>query len=125
MVTIEENRRAGNLTWEDAAKLREMTKRLFDHLYAGYKEVKEEEIMDQSLILDADIYEKEIEERDRWIEERDGRIAVLERENRKESQRVAVLERENQKGSRQISALQQELEEKERKIAEYRKMLGL
>ena len=117
MVTIEENRRAGNLTWEDAAKLREMTKRLFDHLYAGYKEVKEEEIMDQSLILDADIYEKEIEERDRWIEERDGRIAVLEKEN----QRIAVLERENQK----IPTLLQEIDEKDRKIAEYRKMLGL
>ena len=58
---ISENVEAGNIGRVDGQKLVQMTKRLYDHIYGGYTEMEEygvDDMMEEYLILDADIQEK-------------------------------------------------------------------
>lgn len=58
---IMDNIDAGNISTVDGQKLIQMTKRLYDHIYGGYAEMEEygvDDMMEEYLILDADIQEK-------------------------------------------------------------------
>lgn len=60
-----ENLALGNITAEDAQRLRRLTHRLYQHIYSHYDEMKEElnEMTDESLILDVDIVIEETTEK--------------------------------------------------------------
>lgn len=60
--SIEENLALGNITFQDAQKLKRYTHKLYEHIYAHYKEMEElNEMTDESLMLDIDIIEKKHE----------------------------------------------------------------
>ena len=84
--SIEENLTLGNITMEDAIRLRRLTHQLYDHIYSHYEEMEEVNMLtDQSLMLDIDYieerHEKEIEqiiaEKDSIITQKDAEIASL------------------------------------------------
>jgi hypothetical protein len=82
--SIEINLQAGNITRDDARKLRRLTHSLYHHIYAHYHELKEiTEMTDESLMLDIDIIEKEHEkamaEKDSIIAEKDN--VIIEKDN--------------------------------------------
>lgn len=61
--SINENLKVGNITPDDARKLRRLTHKLYEHLYAHYEEMEElNDMTDESLMLDIDIIEKQHEE---------------------------------------------------------------
>ena len=69
---------------DDARRLRRLTKKLYDHIYAHYEEMEAlNEMTDESLLLDIDIIEKEHEkalaEKDKIIKEKDN--AIQEKDN--------------------------------------------
>lgn len=83
--TIESNLRLGNITGDDAEKLRRLTHRLYAHLYSHYEEMEElNEMTDESLMLDIDIIEKkheaELAAKDREIAARDRTISAKDKE---------------------------------------------
>ena len=54
----------GNITAEDAQRLRRLTHKLYRHIYANYKEMEVlNEMTDESLMLDIDIILKEYEQK--------------------------------------------------------------
>jgi len=61
--SINENLALGNITVQDAQKLRRYTHKLYEHVYSRYEEMEElNEMTDESLMLDIDIIEKKHEE---------------------------------------------------------------
>ena len=82
--SIETNLKLGNVSMDDARRLREMTKKLYDYIYAHYKEMEElNRMTDESLLLDYDLFvmerDKALAEKDRIIEEQDN--ALQEKDN--------------------------------------------
>ena len=91
--SIKQNLVAGNITLDDARRLRRLTQQLYDHIYSHYEEMEVlNEMTDESLMLDIDIIEKEheqqlaalaaekdsvISEKDSVISEKDAEIAFL------------------------------------------------
>ena len=80
--SIENNLSLGNITMEDAQRLRRLTHKLYQHIYSHYKEMEVlNEMTDESLMLDIDIilkkYEGEIEAKKQAIAEKDAEIARL------------------------------------------------
>ena len=60
--SIEDNLRLQNITLDDARKLKRLTHRLYQHIYAHYDEMEVlNEMTDESLMLDIDYIEKEHE----------------------------------------------------------------
>lgn len=94
--SINQNLFAGNITIDDARRLRRLTQQLYDHIYSHYEEMEElNEMTDESLMLDIDIIEKEheqklaalaaekdsvISEKDSVISEKDAEIALLKKQ---------------------------------------------
>ena len=82
--TIDENAVVGNLSRIDAAKLREMTVTLYRHIYNGYVEMEEagmNEMIEDALILEMDVYEQKInqlEKRSVELEQRNDELAKQE-----------------------------------------------
>lgn len=86
--SVEENLAIGNITVEDAQKLKRLTHKLYEHIYAHYNELEVlSEMTDESLMLDIDIIEKKHEEelakKDKelmaMIAEKDKQIEELKR----------------------------------------------
>jgi hypothetical protein len=89
--SIEGNLRLGNITEDDARKLKRQTHKLYDHIYAHYNEMEDlNEMTDESLMLDIDIIEKrheqelakkdeEIAKSRKVIAEKDEEIACLKK----------------------------------------------
>lgn len=77
--SIEENLTLNNITLDDARKLRRLTHKLYQHIYAHYDEMEVlNEMTDESLMLDIDIIEKRHEqELAKVIAEKDAAIAEL------------------------------------------------
>ena len=102
--SIEENLALGNITFQDAQKLKRYTHKLYEHIYAHYKEMEElNEMTDESLMLDIDIIEKKHEtELDEVKEKFTEKLA--EKEN-------ALIEKQN------------DLEKAESEIARLKKLL--
>lgn len=87
--SINQNLLAGNITIDDARRLRRLTQQLYDHIYSHYEEMEElNEMTDESLMLDIDMIEKEHEqklaalaaEKDSVISEKDAEIALLRKQ---------------------------------------------
>lgn len=77
--SIEENLALGNITQEDAIRLRRLTHRLYNHIYSHYEEMEDINMLtDQSLMLDIDYieerHEKELKEKDDIISQKDAEI---------------------------------------------------
>ena len=75
--SIKSNLKLGNITMDDARRLRRLTHRLYEHIYSHYEEMEElNEMTDESLMLDIDLIEKEHEqELAKVIAERDNILA--------------------------------------------------
>lgn len=85
MGSINENFRVGNITLEDAAKLKHYTQKLYDHLYSDYDEMEDfEDMTDESFMTEIDIICKERDEalaaKDKEIAEKDSEIAFLKKQ---------------------------------------------
>lgn len=94
--SINQNLLAGNITKDDARRLRRLTQQLYDHIYSHYEEMEElNDMTDESLMLDIDMIEKEheqelaaliaekdsiISEKDSVISEKDSVISLQEEE---------------------------------------------
>lgn len=83
---IQLNLDAGNITVDDAIRLRRLTHKLYKHIYSHYEEMKElNEMTDESLLLDVEIMQKEhdkaMAQKDKQHEEamaiKDKQIAAL------------------------------------------------
>ena len=77
--SIKTNLNLGNISIDDARRLRNLTKKLYDHIYAHYEEMEVlNEMTDESLLLEYDIIEKEHEkalaEKDKIIQEKDDAL---------------------------------------------------
>lgn len=90
--SIEKNLEAGNITGDDARRLKELTMKLYRHIYAHYNEMGDvSEMVDESLMLEYDIIEKqhqkELEEavtevraeKDKEIKEKEKEIMILKK----------------------------------------------
>ncbi|MBQ8199956.1 MAG: DUF5320 domain-containing protein [Lachnospiraceae bacterium] len=89
---IQLNLDAGNITIDDAIKLRRLAHKLYKHIYSHYEEMKElNEMTDESLLLDVEIMQKEHEkamakleaEKDALKAEKDALEAELEKLKKK------------------------------------------
>lgn len=61
--SIEENLRLGNITLDDARKLKRLTHKLYEQIYSHYDEMEAlNDMTDESLMLDIDYIEKEHEQ---------------------------------------------------------------
>lgn len=90
--SIDVNEQAGNITRDDARKLKRQTIKLYEHIYSHYDELKElNDMTDETFMLDIDIIEKEhelalnakdkiIAEKDETIAEKEAKIALLEKQ---------------------------------------------
>ena len=76
---INDNLQLGNITADDARKLKSLTHRLYQHIYSHYEEMEAlNDMTDESLMLDIDIIEKKHEEEiASIIAEKDAEIASL------------------------------------------------
>lgn len=96
--SINENLRVGNITLEDAERLRNLTQRLYNHIYSHYDGMEEiNEMTDQSLILEFDILEQKYEkEKQKAVEEAVGEykelIDVKDKEMQLLKEQIAQLE---------------------------------
>lgn len=105
---ISDNVEAGNIGRVDGQKLAQMTKRLYDHIYGGYAEMEEygiDDIMEEYLILDADIQEQ------RHKEELEGVKERMQREKEELQQEKEELQQEKEELQQEKEELQQEKEE--------------
>ena len=95
--SITENLRIGNITMDDARKLKRLTHKLYEHIYSHYEEMEDlNDMTDESLMLDIDIIEKqhelELAEKDNIISEKDSIIAEKDREIARLKEQFAQLQ---------------------------------
>ena len=114
--SIEENFQLGNITIDDARKLKRYTHFLYQQIYSHYDEMEElNEVTDESLMLDIDYIEKEYEQKLLEVEaqkaeaeaqkaEAEAKAQVIEKEA-KEMQ--ARLLRENEVAQAEIARLKE------------------
>ena len=93
---INRNLETGNITVDDARKLKRQTQMLYEHIYAHYEEMKElNEMTDESLMLDIDVIEKEQEKREqeflRQLEEKDEEIKSKDEEIKNKDKEIEKL----------------------------------
>ena len=76
--SINENLRLGNITQDDARRLKRLAHQLYTHLYSHYEEMEAlNDMTDESLMLDVDVF---IKERDEALAEKDKQIAMIQAE---------------------------------------------
>lgn len=82
--TIQKNEELGNLSSSDALDLIDLTTKLYMKIYSKYKEMEAftMRMVDQSLELASDKYEKTVEELEEIIEEKDQLIQELQKQLR-------------------------------------------
>ena len=100
--SIETNLKLGNISMDDGRRLRNLTKKLYDHIYAHYSEMEVlNEMTDESLLLEYDIIEKEHEkalaEKDKVIQEKDDALqnALQEKADALQEKADALQEKED------------------------------
>ncbi len=99
---IQINLDAGNITVDDAIKLRMLAHKLYQHIYSHYEEMEAmNEMTDESLLLDVEIMQKEHE---KAMAQKDKEIADLKAEKDEE---IAALKAQK---NDEIAALKAELE---------------
>ncbi|MBO5524881.1 MAG: hypothetical protein J5986_14635 [Roseburia sp.] len=107
--SIKKNLDVGNITADDARRLRRLTQQLYDHIYSRYEEMEVlNEMTDESLMLDIDIIEKEHEkqlaEKDSVISEQS--LALSEKDATISEKNAVISEKEAE-----IALLKQQLAE--------------
>ena len=111
--SIEENLRVGNITENDARRIKRLTHKLYEHIYSHYEEMEElNDMTDESLMLDIDIIEKKHEQE----------LAEKEKEYEQE---LAEKEKEyEQQLTKKDKEYKQELEDKDKEILRLKKLVG-
>ncbi len=95
--SIETNLTLGNITMEDAIRLRRLTHQLYDHIYSHYEEMEEINMLsDQSLMFDIDYmeerHEKELKEKDDIILQKNAEIIKKDAKITELEAKLAVLQ---------------------------------
>ncbi len=89
--SVERNYELGNISKSDVTRLREMTKMLYDHIYAHYDEMEVlNDMTDQSLLLPFDIWEMEMEKKQKNYE-----AALAEQKAALAKQEAALAEKDS------------------------------
>ena len=113
---IDENVILDNLTVNDAYKLKRLTQRLQEQIYAHYTELEAlTEMTDEALILDIDILEYKYE---KLFAEADAKFAKLDAEFTAKKKEIAEIEYELAEKNNEIAEKENEIAEKENEIAE-------
>lgn len=110
IANINKNFFAGNVTADDARRLKRLTRKLYEHLYSHYEEMEKEginDMTDESLMLDIDIIEKEHEaEIKRLLAMKDAELEIKTSELEAKTSELVSKDAE-------ISMLKKMLQEKE------------
>ena len=127
--SIEMNYEYGNITMDDASRLKNLTIALYRHLYANYEEMEDlNDMTDESLILEYDIFLKKhniesLDETVEWIEEQrkyieEQRKYIEEQGKYIEEQNKNIEERSKniEERSRYIEQNEEIIEKKKREI---------
>lgn len=115
--SIEENLDLGNITLDDARKLKRYTHFLYQQIYSHYEEMEElNEVTDESLMLDIDYIEKEYEEKLVAIEAKkaiaEQKVVVAQEKAAVAEEKAAVAEARAEKAEAEIVRLKALLAEK-------------
>ena len=93
--SINRNLEAGNITPGDAGRLRQLTFILYRHLYSHYEEMEAvNDMTDESLILDIDIYEEKLERAEEEKQQLREKNQGLTEENQQQRNLIEELRRE-------------------------------
>ncbi|MBP3603202.1 MAG: hypothetical protein J6J79_03525 [Lachnospiraceae bacterium] len=88
--SINRNLEVGNITVQDAQKLKRYTHKLYEHIYSHYEEMEElNEMTDESLMLDIDIIEKKHEE-EMALLEKEMKEVIAEKDKEIEKLKAAL-----------------------------------
>ena len=99
--SINENLRVGNITMEDALKLKRYTQTLYDYLYSQYNETEDfDDMTDESYMTDIDIICKDYEEA---LAAKDRELAAKDRE---QHEALAAKDKEIAQLKEQLAKLQ-------------------
>ncbi len=107
--SINRNLELGNITINDAQKLRRLTHKLYEHIYSHYKEMEElNDMTDESLMLDIDIIEKRHEEElQNIITEKNSEIAEKDVAIKNRDKKITEMDKEIKTLKAQLEALRQ------------------
>ncbi|MEE1256158.1 MAG: hypothetical protein UHN47_06570 [Lachnospiraceae bacterium] len=120
--SIEMNHEYGNITMDDADRLRNLTKELYYYLYSHYEEMEEiNDMTDESLILEYDIFLKKhniesLDETVQWIEEERKYIADSKAEIEANKAEIEANKAEIEANKAEIEAEKAEMEMKKAEI---------
>jgi len=105
--SIDENLKAGNITVWDARRLKRYTHKLYEEVYSHYEEMEElNEMTDESLILDVDIVEKQIEELEKQVAEAEKQVAEAEKQVAEAEKQAAEAEKQAAEAEKQVANLE-------------------
>lgn len=105
--SIEDNLDLGNITIDDARKLKRYTHFLYQQIYSHYDEMEElNEVTDESLMLDIDYIEKEYEEKLAVIE---AKVAEVEAKKAEAEAKVAEVEAKKAEAEAKMEEAQAEI----------------
>ena len=112
--SIDTNLRLGNITPWDCRRLKHLTSKLYEHIYAHYEELEVVTNMtDESLILDIDLIEAEFEQRLAQAVEQRLEQAVKQAVEQAVEQTMALNDKELADRDAEIARLKKLLAEKE------------
>jgi hypothetical protein len=123
--SIRKNVELGNITRSDGRTLINMTKYLYDYLYAQYSEFREvTELTDQSILLEIEIVEQRCEERVRKAkEEAEKEAKEMAEEMAKEMVEEMAKEKAKEMAEEKTRTYRESLDEKDREIQRLTKLL--
>lgn len=125
--SIEMNYEYGNITIDDASRLRSLTKELYYYLYAHYEEMEDlNDMTDESLILEYDIFLKKhniesLDETVQWIEEERKYIAESKVEIETSKKEIETDRKEIETSKKEIETSKKEIETSKKEIETDRK----
>ncbi len=95
--SVQRNEKAGNISKTDAWNLEQLTKKLYEKIYASYKEAEDItlRLYDQSIELPSDKYEHTIEELEEMNAELEKQIGEWQLQKAEWEEQKKILERKN------------------------------
>ena len=125
--SIEMNYEYGNITMDDASRLKNLTIALYRHLYANYEEMEDlNDMTDESLILEYDIFLKKhniesLDETVEWIEEQRKYIEEQGKYIEEQSKNIEERNKYIEERNKYIEEQNKYIEEQSKNIEERRK----
>ena len=117
--SINKNLEVGNITVWDARRLKRCTHKLYKEIYSHYEEMEElNEMTDESLILDVDIVEKQIEELEKRVAEKEKRLAEVEKQAAEAEKQAAEAEKQAAEAEKQVAEAEKQVAEKDEILIE-------